>query len=165
MADNKRGQSLGKAAIARTTRIGDGTITTVDRRVSPMVQILGITFDANNNIIGSTVIDEVNANTAARHLHSNLAILDATTASFTTAINDHINNLETRLAALELTLANHTTAINDHINNLETRLATLELALANYATHTHNYNDGTIADTAVGGSAQIDTIRTTTGVN
>ena len=140
MADNKRGQSLGKAAIARTTRIGDGTITTVDRRVSPMVQILGITFDANNNIIGSTVIDAVDANTAARHSHSNLAILDATTASFTTAINDHINNLETRLA-------------------------TLELALANYATHTHNYNDGTIADTADGGSVQIDTIRTTTGVN
>ena len=140
MIKDKRGQSLGKAAIARTTRIGNGTINTVDKRVSPIAQILGIAFDTNGNIINSTVIDAVDANTAARHSHSNLAILDATTASFTTAINDHINNLETRLAALEL-------------------------ALANYATHTHNYNDGTIADTAVGGSAQIDTIRTTTGVN
>ena len=140
MIDNKRGQSLGKAAIARTTRIGDGTITTVDKRVSPIAQILGIAFDANGNIISSTVIDAINSNTAARHSHSNSAILDATTASFTTAINDHINNLETRLAALES-------------------------ALADYATHTHNYSDGTIADTATGGSPQIDTIRTTSGVN
>ena len=140
MIRDKRGQSLGKTAIARTTRIGDGTVTTVDARVSPMTQILGITFDANSNIVNSIVTDAVSANTAARHSHSNSAVLNATSASFTTAINEHINNLETRLAALEL-------------------------ALANYATHTHNYNDGTIADTNLGGSAQVDTTRTTTGVN
>ena len=140
MASGRRGQSLGKAALARTTRIGDGTIATVDLRVSPMAQILGITFDANSNIVSSTVTDAVTANTAANHSHSNSAILDAMTASFTTVINAHINDLETRLAALEL-------------------------ALADYATHTHNYSDGTIADTVNGGSAQIDTTRTTTGVN
>ena len=116
MASDRRGQSLGKAALARTTRIGDGTIATVDLRVSPMAQILGITFDANSNIVSSTVTDAVTANTAANH-------------------------------------------------SLETRLATLELVLANYATHTHNYSDGTIADTDLGGSAQVDTTRTTTGVN
>jgi len=116
MASGRRGQSLGKAALARTTRIGDGTITAVDSRVSPMAQILGIVFDASNNIINSAVTDAVSANTI-------------------------------------------------NIADLETSLATLELALANYATHTHNYSDGTIADTDLGGSAQIDTTRTTTGVN
>ena len=140
MIRDRRGQSLGKAAIARTTRIGDGTVTAVDARVSPMTQILGITFDANSNIVDSTVTNAVSANTAASHSHNNSAVLDAITASFTTAINAHINDLETRLAALEL-------------------------ALANYTTHTHNYSDGTIADTDLGGSTQVNTTRTTTGVS
>ena len=116
MIKDKRGQYLGKAALARTIRIGDGTINTVDARVSPIAQILGIAFDTNGNIISSTVIDTVTANTT-------------------------------------------------HIADLETRLSALEIALADYATHTHNYSDGTIADTATGGSPQIDTIRTTSGVN
>ena len=140
MIADRRGISLGKAAIARATRIGDGTITTVDVRVSPVVQVLGITFDANHNITNSTVTDAVAANTTDSHTHSNSAVLDAITASFTTAINTHINDLETRLAALEL-------------------------ALAGYASHTHDYSDGTVADTDIGGSAQVDATRTTAGVN
>ena len=140
MATGNSGKRLSKAALARATRIGDGTITTVDKRVSPMTQVLGIAFDANNNITSSSVTAAVTENTNARHSHTNAVLLAAITASFTTEINTHISELETRLAALEL-------------------------KLINYTTHTHDYSDGTIADTDVGGSVQVDVTRTTAGVN
>ena len=46
---------------------------------------------------------QVNSNTTARHTHSNKAILDATTASFTTAINNTINSKANDNAVVKLT--------------------------------------------------------------
>ena len=45
---------------------------------------------------------QVNSNTTARHTHSNKAILDATTASFTTAINNTINSKANDNAVVKL---------------------------------------------------------------
>lgn len=46
---------------------------------------------------------QVNSNTTARHTHSNKAILDATTASFTTAINNTINSKANASEVVKLT--------------------------------------------------------------
>lgn len=46
---------------------------------------------------------KVDANTTARHTHSNKAILDATTASFTTAINNTINSKANASEVVKLT--------------------------------------------------------------
>lgn len=46
---------------------------------------------------------KVDSNTSARHTHSNKAILDATTASFTTAINNTINSKANDNAVVKIT--------------------------------------------------------------
>ena len=58
----------------------------------------GISVDATNPIsptvsISSAVSGEISANTAARHTHSNKAVLDGTTASFTTALQTKLNGV------------------------------------------------------------------------
>lgn len=72
---------------------------------------------------------DVAANTAARHTHSNSAVLDATTASFTTALSTKLSGIATGATANSsdatlLNRANHTgTQAQSTITNLTTDLA------------------------------------------
>ncbi len=53
-----------------------------------------------------------------------------------------------------------------NIVDLQDRIAILEAWIIDtFPNHTHNYEDGTIADTDLGGSTEVETTKTTTGVN
>lgn len=139
---SENGSRLAKAALAKNnttvvTILGD--YETDRSRFQSLGNSLEVTYDVNNNVASNGVKDAVIANTNLAHGHTNKSILDATTASYTIAIDLHVADLESRLAALEL-------------------------ALANYTIHTHSYNDRTISDTADGTGITTDTPRSTGGV-
>ena len=54
-----KGTKLAKAALARINNITSGTTGTIDQRVSPMAQSLGITFDGNNNVLDNGTNDDI----------------------------------------------------------------------------------------------------------
>ena len=135
MANNgKRGQALGKAALAKATRIIAGDTTTHDPKVSPMAQSLGITFDANNNVTGNQTTDDI-------------AAIDSKATTNANDIQVLSNKINAIAAVLGITFNGDGT-----------------LASEGYSTHTHAYLDGTIADTDDGSGVQTDTQRTTDGV-
>lgn len=72
--------NIAKVALAKVNSVASGTTTTVDARVSPMSQSLGITYDASNNVLSN---------------QTNINIAD---------LLNRIATLETRLAQYE----NHT---------------------------------------------------------
>ncbi len=45
--------TLAQAALGKANSISAGTTTTVDARVSPLSQSLGVTYDSNNNVTGN----------------------------------------------------------------------------------------------------------------
>lgn len=51
-------------------------------------------LNAVNSGITSTLVNDINSNTSARHTHSNKSILDNTTASFTTAMQTKLSGIE-----------------------------------------------------------------------
>ena len=51
-------------------------------------------LNAVNSGITSALVSDINANTSARHTHSNKSILDGTSASFTTTLKDKLDGIE-----------------------------------------------------------------------
>ncbi len=137
--NEQRGKSLAKAAIAKTN-VTSLTVESVyedsRQRFQALSQDLGVTYSVNNNVLSNQTNADIDALQLDTHVHSNKVILDAITASFTSALK---------------------TAYDGY----EARIADLELRLAGYETHTHSYLDGTIADTGDGTGTQTDTSRST----
>lgn len=76
---------LSRAALGKVNSISAGTTTTVDARVSPLSQSLGVTYDSNNNVTGNQTNDDI------------------------ADLQNRITSLENRLANYE----NHTHAYTD----------------------------------------------------
>lgn len=93
----------------------------------------------------------VAANTAARHTHSNSAVLDATTASFTTADETKLDGIET---GADVTDTANVTAAGALMDSEVTNLADVKsFDPADYAaaSHTHTHADITDYDTELAG--------------
>lgn len=132
---NNKNYSLSKAALARVNNIETGVTYAIDSRVSPLSQSLGITYDADSNIVINSTNNDIDALQNDSHTHSNKATLDNTTEAFTTV---QVNQIAAIATALGITFN-----VDGTIN------------VDGYAAHTHSYldNDGTT-----------DTARTTGGV-
>ena len=90
---------LSRAALGKVNSISAGTTTTVDARVSPLSQSLGVTYDSNNNVTGNQTNDDItDLQNKINSLENNVSDLQ-----------NRITNLENRLANYE----NHTHSYTD----------------------------------------------------
>jgi hypothetical protein len=142
MATNgAKGQKLGKAALARVNSVASGDVTTVDARVSPMAQSLGIVFGTNYTVASNQ-----------------------TTARLTT-VESAISNLEGRVTSNEddkLIAMNKLNAIATVLGITFNSDGTLNTEA--YSSHTHSYEDSTINDTADGTGTETVTVKSSSGV-
>ena len=111
---------------------------------------------------------DVAANTASRHSHSNLTVLNATTASFTTSDETKLDGIEAGATvnspdATLLARANHTgTQLASTISNFQTTVsANTDVAANTAARHTHSNSvvlDATTASFTIADETKLDGI-------
>lgn len=120
MATNgAKGQHLAKAALAKANGIIAGTTGTTDARVSPLSQSLGVTYDANKNVIANT--------TTAR-----IGVLETETD----VLQGKVSTLEAKLASIVAMFG-----IAFDANNA--------ISSEGYTTHVHAYEDDNGTTTVV----------------
>ncbi len=150
--------SLAKSAMAKANNIESGTTTTIDARVSPLSQSLGITYDTAHNVVGNQTNDDITdlqtrvTNTENNKLNTGDLLNEIKNVDGAGSGVDA--DLLDGKQASEFTLQTETDSLNNRLTNLENRLA-------DYETHKHNYIDSTINDTDDGSGTQTDTTKTT----
>jgi len=181
----KSKERIAKAAMAKTnvtTFFIEGDYEADRQKFSAMSQDLGITFDGNNNVVDNDIKDDVTANTADSHTHSNKSVLDNTTASYTTTDETKIDYLsitqEVNLDTIETdshthsnksvldtynqTNANITSAITD--SHIHSNKSVLDSTTASYTTSEESKLDGleNYSDTLI--QAKITSLATLFGI-
>jgi len=82
--------NLAKTALAKINNVEAGTTTTVDARVSPLSQSLGVTYDSNNNVTSNQTNDDIaDLQTRLTALENRLSNYENHTHSYT---DDTIND-------------------------------------------------------------------------
>lgn len=82
----KKSDKLAKASLARINGVVAGTTTTVDARVSPLSQSLGITYDANHNVLSNQTDSRITT------LESQVATLQAQVTALLTHTHNYTDN-------------------------------------------------------------------------
>ncbi len=109
----KRGQQLGKAALAKANTVTytfTGEYGDIKSKFSSLTQDFGISYDLNNNILSNSVKDNVAANT------SNIATNASNILANNIAITKNANNISTNAADIN-TLQSNVTEHKGDVSN------------------------------------------------
>lgn len=94
---------IARASLAKVNSVTEGTTTTVDGRVSPMSQSLGITFDSAHNVTGNTTNSDIlDLQTRLTALEDRLVISEANMTANTNQITK--NSIRQKMQSFNLKL-------------------------------------------------------------
>lgn len=121
-------------------------------------------LNAVNSGITSSLVSDINANTTARHTHSNKTILDNTTASFTTALETKLNGIETGAEVNDIdTISVNGTTQTITNKNVDITVPTKTSDLTNDGDGTNNFVTTSDLSTSLGDYVTLATSQTISG--